>query len=120
MKHIIAITLLTLFCACSTTPCRAVRTDGVPESILKNDAQKNVLVYKYDGTKQCNQGLEISLDAMSRELRDIKIISMSKKNDGQLRMQVCGAQTGAANVYEISEKDFKKAKSYGFSLWTFN
>lgn len=93
--------------------------DGVPESIQATAASKNILVYKYDGTKQCNEGQEISLDAMSRQLRDIKIISMSKKHDGMMRIQVCGAPTGHANVYEISDKDLPKAKSYGFQVWKF-
>lgn len=92
---------------------------GVPASIQEKSSSKNVLVFKYDGTKQCGEGQEISLDAMSRQLRDIKIISMSKKHDGMMRIQVCGAPTGHANVYEISDKDLAKAKSYGFQQWKF-
>jgi hypothetical protein len=110
---------LFLVAACSNKPCHEVNTDGIPENILKSQGPSKVSIYKYDGTKQCGQGQEISLDAMSKQLRDIKIISMTKKHDGQMRIQVCGAATGYANVYEISEKDLKKAKTYGFQLWGF-
>jgi hypothetical protein len=105
--------------ACSNKPCREVNMDGVPENIQATSEAKNILVYKYDGTKQCGEGQEITLDAMSRQLRDVKIVSMSKKHDGMMRIQVCGAPTGHANVYEISEKDLVKAKSYGFLPWKF-
>ncbi len=93
--------------------------EGVPASIQDKSSSKNILVYKYDGTKQCGEGQEISLDAMSRQLHGIQIISMSKKHDGMMRIQVCGAPTGQANVYEISDKDAAKAKSFGFQLWKF-
>jgi hypothetical protein len=105
--------------ACSNKPCREVNMTGVPESIQATSSNKNILVYKYDGSKQCGEGKEITLDAMSRQLQDIKIVSMSKKHDGMMRIQVCGAPTGHANVYEISDKDLNKAKSYGFQLWKF-
>ncbi len=114
-----AITLSLITAACSSKPCREVNMSGVPESIQVTSAAKNVLVYKYDGTKQCGEGQEVTLDAMSRQMRDIKIISMSKKHDGMMRIQVCGAPTGHANVYEISDADVSKAKSYGFLPWKF-
>lgn len=119
MRYIILASVLFLMSACSSKPCRDVNMDGVPQSIQQKSAAKNVLVYKYDGTKQCGQGQEITLDAMSRQLREIKIISMSKKHDGMMRIQVCGAPTGHANVYEISDADVNKAKSYGFLPWKF-
>jgi len=119
MKFLVLISLAFIASACSSKPCRDVNMDGVPKSIQEKSASKNILVYKYDGTKQCGQGQETTLDAMSRQLRDIKIISMSKKHDGMMRIQVCGAPTGHANVYEISDADASKAKSYGFTPWKF-
>lgn len=92
---------------------------GVPENIQNKVVTKTVLVFKYDGSKQCGEGKEITLDTMSRQLQDIKIVSMTKKHDAMMRIQVCGAPTGHANVYEISDKDLKKAESYGFKLWKF-
>ena len=119
MKNIVYVFLLFLVLGCSSKPCREVNMTGVPESIQSKSDNKNILVFKYDGSKQCGEGKEITLDAMSRQLQDIKIISMSKKHDGMMRIQVCGAPTGHANVYEISEKDLKKANSQGFQLWKF-
>ena len=121
MKQLLAITIMSIFvfAACSTKPCREVNMAGVPENIQTTNTTKNILVYKYDGTKQCGEGQETTLDAMSRQLRDIKIISMSKKHDGMMRIQVCGAPTGHANVYEILDTDASKAKNYGFLPWKF-
>jgi hypothetical protein len=119
-KVFLTLLVAVLLCgACSTRSCREVNMAGVPESIQATSESKNILVYKYDGTKQCGEGQEITLDAMSRQLRDVKIISMSKKHDGMMRIQVCGSPTGHANVFEILEKDLAKAKSYGFQLWKF-
>jgi hypothetical protein len=115
---LLLLSLMTI-AACSAKPCREVNMEGVPESIQATSAKKNILVFKYDGTKQCGEGQEITLDAMSRQLRDIKILSMSKKHDGMMRIQVCGSPTGHANVYEIAEADAGKAKSYGFQIWKF-
>lgn len=120
MKYILMLSSFLIVAACSNKPCREVNMEGVPESIQTTNTTKNILVYKYDGTKQCGEGQEITLDAMSRQLRDIKIVSMSKKHDGMMRIQVCGSPTGHANVYEISENDSGKAKSYGFQPWKFN
>ncbi len=116
----IAISVLALNAsACSSKPCREVSMEGVPAEIQAKTESKNILVYKYDGSKQCGEGQEISLEAMSKQLRGVKVISMSKKHDGMMRIQVCGTPTGHANVYEISDNDLEKAKSFGFQLWNF-
>lgn len=119
IKNIFIFLILVSCMACSTKPCREVNMAGVPENIQATSTSKTILVYKYDGTKQCGEGQEVTLDAMSRQLRDIKITSMSKKHDGMMRIQVCGAPTGHANVFEISDIDIQKAKTYGFQLWKF-
>ncbi len=105
---------------CSSKPCREVSMKDVPEEIKNPTAKKVSHVYKYDGTKQCGEGKEISLEAMSKQLENIKILSMSKKNDGMMRIQVCGAPTGQANVYEIETDNLVKAKKLGFQEWKFN
>jgi hypothetical protein len=107
-----------LIISCSNKPCKEVSTENVPEQFLNKKSQ-NVFVYKYDGTRQCGQGQEVTLDAMSRQLREVKIISMSKKNDGVMRIQVCGAPTGNANVFEILSQDQSKVLKYGFQIWKF-
>lgn len=125
-ENMIQILLLTLSIAvastlgCSSKPCREVSMKGVPEEIKNPTAKKVSHVYKYDGTKQCGEGQEISLEAMSKQLENIKVLSMSKKNDGMMRIQVCGAPTGQANVYEIDTENLAKAKKLGFQEWKFN
>lgn len=81
----------------------------------------SVHVYKYDNSRQCGQGSKaISLEEMAKQLKNIKIISQSKKNDGMMRIQMCGAPTGEANVYEIDQKDLKKAVKLGFREWKYS
>lgn len=119
MKFIVIILSLMIFTSCSSKPCREVNTTGIPEEFKNPVSKKSVFVYKYDGTKQCGEGQEVSLDAMSKQLQNIKILSMTKKNDGMMRIQVCGAPTGQANVYEIETENLKKAKDFGFQEWKF-
>ncbi|MBC7458424.1 MAG: hypothetical protein H7235_09110, partial [Bdellovibrionaceae bacterium] len=59
----------------------------------------------------------ILLVDMQKDLKDIVVFSASNQNDGMMRIQVCGADTGNHNVYEIAESDLEKAKSYGFKQW---
>lgn len=95
------------------TPEAAVDKKG------KVDARK-VLVYKYDGSLQCGMGKALPLDIMSREFGEIKIFSQKKKPDGLMHIQMCGAPTGMANVYEISEAELGKAETLGFKTWSFD
>lgn len=85
----------------------------------KNQARQRILVYKYDGSRQCGQGTTVPLEAMAKDLQPISIFSKTKKNDGLVRIQMCGAPTGRANVYEISQKDLPKAKALGFKVWNY-
>lgn len=118
IKTFLAVFLI-LLASCTNKPCREVNTEGVPAEFLKPNQKISVFVYKYDGSKQCNQGQEISLEAMSKQLTNIQILSMEKRNDGMMRIQVCGAATGEANVYEIHHEDLQKAKESGFQEWKF-
>ena len=81
--------------------------------------EKRVFVFKDDGSKQCGMGKTIPLKVMARELKGIKIYSQENKMDGLMHIQVCGAATGRANVYEISKDNLGKAKAKGFTEWTF-
>lgn len=77
-----------------------------------------VFVYKDNGEKQCGEGRPpISLDEMAKSLKGIKILSQSIKNDGMMRPSMCGASTGAINVYEINPADLKKALDLGFNQY---
>ncbi len=71
-----------------------------------------VLVYKYAQSKQCEPDSGISLEDMAKELDEV--ISMHTANDELNRPQVCGAETGELNVYEIELKYYFKAKELGF------
>lgn len=78
-----------------------------------------VMVYKYDGSLQCGGGKPISKDVMQKELNGVQVYSSVKKADGLMHIQVCGSNTGMANVYEIPAKDLKKAEAKGFKKWAF-
>lgn len=81
-------------------------------------ASNAVYVYKYDGSVQCGGTEPISLDVMGKELTDagVKVISQRKGTDGLMHSFVCGATTGAINVYEIDSADLQKARDRNFSV----
>ena len=104
--------------ATSTTSANAATAAGAtmkPESKLDH-----VKVYKPDGSLQCGQGKAIPIADMQKDLKDIKVFSSFNKNDGMMRIQVCGAPTGNSNVYEIDRKDLAAAVKLGFKEWTFD
>lgn len=78
-----------------------------------------VKVYKNDGSLQCGQGKPVELAVMAKELGDIQIFSSSNKNDGKMRIQLCGSPTGNCNVYEIPKKDLEQALKLGFKEWIY-
>lgn len=85
----------------------------------KPSEQDRIFVYKYDGSLQCGQGKAIPVDIMAKELKDIPVLSSSKKSDGVMHIQVCGSTSGKANVYEIPAKFLKQAEGKGFKKWSF-
>ncbi len=97
------------------SPSEGAKTMNKPESKLNR-----VKVYKADGSLQCGQGKAIPAQEMQKDLKDIKVHSSATKNDGLMRIQVCGAPTGNANVYEIDHKDLEAALKLGFKQWTFD
>lgn len=82
--------------------------------------KKRTFVFKYDGTKQCGMGKKVSLSKMAKQLEGIQVYSSKEKTDGLMRIQVCGAPTGHANVFEISVKDLAEAQKRGFNPWRFD
>ncbi len=127
---------LSVLLGCQSTPCRvledqenraqkntatgAVGTDEAPKPNYEGANVLKVRVYKPDGSLQCGMGKRISLDTMEKELAGIKVFTRSNRNDGLMRIQVCGAPTGNANVYEIRREDLSKALEKGFKEWTFD
>jgi hypothetical protein len=79
---------------------------------------KTVLIYKYDGSVQCGGKEPVSLELMAKELTDagVNIISQRKAYDGRMHSSVCGAATGAINVYEIDISGLQKARDLNFSI----
>lgn len=108
--------------ACTHGNCRSQRapqktaTSEVP--VAPAAATDRVKVFKPDGSLQCGQGKAIAVSEMQKDLKDIKVYSSVNKNDGMMRIQVCGAPTGNSNVYEIDRKDLEAAMKLGFKQWT--
>jgi hypothetical protein len=73
-------------------------------------------IYKYDGTLQCGLGKEIPVDAMAEELTSagIEVLASRKGKDGLDHIAVCGASTGAVNIYTISLAALRTAEQFGF------
>jgi hypothetical protein len=78
--------------------------------------QSTVPIYKYDGTLQCGMGHEISLEEMAKELgaAGIDLVSSHKDTDGLEHIGVCGASTGAINVYAIDRDSLPAAGKLGY------
>jgi hypothetical protein len=99
----------------STGPANGANPTMKPESKLDR-----VKVFKPDGSLQCGQGKAKPVADMQKELGDIQVFSSFNKNDGMMRIQVCGSPTGNANVYEIDRKNLEAALKKGFKEWTFD
>jgi hypothetical protein len=106
--------------ACSSTHCRLQEAENMKKASEKVAAVPTVRVFKYDGSLQCGMGKSIALEDMKLELKGIKIISAVHKNDGLMRIQLCGSPTGDANVFEISKDDLEKALALNFREWAFD
>lgn len=123
-KYLLGLTLLFVLGACSHGNCRSQKKpaettalSGVPMTATTTTAR--VKVYKSDGSLQCGQGQQIPLAEMQTQLKGIKVYSSANKNDGLMRIQVCGSPTGNHNVYEIDRQDLEAALKAGFKEWTF-
>jgi hypothetical protein len=123
MKKIVLMFLGLVVVACANQACKIeerkdiVMTGNEKTSSQKKDLTNRVFVYKLDGSLQCGQGSKIGIDSMKKELDGIEVFSSENKHDGMMRIQVCGAPTGYANVYEIDQKDLEKALKLGFKKW---
>ena len=120
----IAFSILILFLVgCTSHPCKIEERRDVAANVVekgssvKKDLTSRVFVYKADGSLQCGQGSKIELSTMRKELGSIEVFSSENKHDGMMRIQVCGAATGYANVYEINQKDLEAALKVGFKKW---
>lgn len=114
---------------CANGHCRQPQVVTAPQgptpqadSVKLNSSQEYVWIYKYDGTLQCGEGREKSVDSMNEELKSsgIKARKMEKRSDGMMRAQVCGQGTGRANAFEIPKSQQGSAEAMGFKPWSFN
>lgn len=89
---------------------------AIPASAKADDSAE---IFKPDGTLQCEQGMEISLNDMARDLRrsGIGVIESRKGHDGVFRMTMCGASTGNINIFSIFLRDLKEAEEIGFRIF---
>jgi hypothetical protein len=108
--------------ASQTTGASGASASGATakESMKPESKLDRVKVFKADGSLQCGQGKAIAASEMQKDLGDIKVYSSANKNDGMMRIQVCGSPTGNANVYEIDRKNLEAALKKGFKEWTFD
>lgn len=125
MRHVSILAIALIAAACANTNCREARHGaGAPEvkkeldPMAKTSAADRVKVFKFDGSLQCGQGKAIPAATMQSELEGIHVYSASTKNDGMMRIQVCGSPTGMANVFEIDRKNLEAALKRGFKEWT--
>ena len=77
-----------------------------------------VQVYKPNGSVQCESGGAIPLQQMGSQLTDAGIVvhAARKADDGLMRPAVCGAGTGAINVYDIDAGQLDTALAQGFRV----
>ncbi len=112
--------------ACSHANCgaqkpkdqSALAASATGATVGSGSSTDKVKVYKADGSLQCGQGKKIDLYEMQKGLGTIKVYSSENKNDGMMRIQLCGTPTGNSNVYEIDRKDLEAALKLGFKEWT--
>ena len=119
---LILVSMVAVLSACSSANCRqknAKTGAGEVATMGQSAAQDRVRVYKPDGSLQCGQGRAVPLTEMEKDLNGIKTYSSINKNDGMMRIQVCGSPTGNCNIYEIDRKDLGAALKNGFKEWTF-
>ena len=104
----------------NATPAAAAAATSGGTTMKPESKLDRVKVYKPDGSLQCGQGKAIPIPDMQKELKDIKVYSSFNKNDGMMRIQVCGSPTGNSNVYEIDRSNLEAAVKLGFKEWTYD
>lgn len=83
----------------------------------------DVLMERADGSRQCEARFDSQVTSrlirsVKKELRRAGLKALEVRHeasDGKMRVQVCGAPTGAVIRIRIQEKDEEKAARLGFS-----
>jgi hypothetical protein len=124
LQTLLILSFVSLSCAQGNCRMQKDATSKDTDSVAANAnvataAQDRIRVFKYDGSKQCGQGKAIPLTKMQTELKKIPVYSAENKSDRLMHMQMCGTNTGTANVYEIDRNNLEAAQKAGFREWTF-
>lgn len=121
-KLMLMVPFVLILGACSHGSCRAQKhseklNKQSEETMSATSPADRVRVHKPDGSLQCGQGKAIPAAEMQKEFKDIKVYSAVTKNDGMMRIQVCGSPTGNSNVFEIDRNNLEAALKLGFKEW---
>ena len=115
--------LCLLLSACANKPCREPTSPLGAAPIEKPSGKPAVnpnrlWVAKPDGSAQCEENSGSGPEKMKVDLlKGIPVYDMSSKDDGLMRTQMCGNETGKHNVYLIDKKNLEKVKALGFKEW---
>jgi hypothetical protein len=109
--NIAALLGLAVLLAMAPTTQAAERNAGSGTAV-----SEQIEVYQPDGSVQCEPGGAIPLEQMRKALTDADIVvhRERKGDDGLMRPAVCGAGTGAINVYSIDPDQLDAAIAQGF------
>lgn len=108
--------LVFYFAGCATGHCPR---EGDKIINPADEVNRRVWVYKYDNSKQCEPESGITLETMLEDFKGIKVWETLKKNDGQARVQFCGAYTGNAILFLVDKKDLAILKAKAYEVWDF-
>ncbi|MEW6056148.1 MAG: hypothetical protein AB1540_05990 [Bdellovibrionota bacterium] len=91
---------------------------GATTTSKQHSTEDTLWVGKSDNAKSCGPEKGISIDIPAQELKtaQIPILAKQKLHDGQMRIQMCGADKGDFNGFLIPKAELEKAKSLGFSV----
>ena len=105
--------LLGLTALLATTP---IAQAAEPTAGSSPTIDEQIEVYRPDGSVQCEPDGAIPLEQMRKTLTNagIAVHSERKADDGLMRPAVCGAGTGAINVYSIDADRLDAAIAQGF------
>ncbi len=61
------------------------------------------------------EGEPLAVARKALEKAGVRVLQEKRASDGMMHVQMCGADTGALNSFQISKSELEKAKVAGFS-----
>ena len=106
---------------CQSGNCRSQKKidDSAALAVDSANPLSKIQVFKYDGSLQCGTGKSIPIAEMQKELGTLIVYKAESKPDGLMHVQMCGTNTGKANVYTIDSNKLEEARKMGFKQWTY-